>query len=126
MTAPCPPCSDGEHADDGTGAPCPCCGAAVPIVCRHCKQTIEPDDADGWRHTADGVIGCGLPFVDSELYAEPDSTPSTRLEYLRGELRAERLSYGELAELQSLAPHIDPGDVELLEAAGVPEYPEED
>ena len=45
-----------------------------------------------------------------------------RLEYLRGELRAERISYGELAELQSLAGEIDPGDVELLEAAGVPEF----
>ena len=44
-----------------------------------------------------------------------------RLEYLRGELRAERISYGELAELQGLAEHIDPTDVELLEAAGVPE-----
>lgn len=44
-----------------------------------------------------------------------------RLEYLRGELRAERISYGELDELQSLVPHIDPGDTELLEAAGVPE-----
>jgi len=46
-----------------------------------------------------------------------------RLEYLRGELRAERISTGELVELQSLAKHIDPGDVELLEAAGVPEKP---
>jgi len=44
-----------------------------------------------------------------------------RLEYLRGELEAERISYEELAELQSLAEHIDPGDVQLLEAAGVPE-----
>lgn len=44
-----------------------------------------------------------------------------RLEYLRGELRAERISYGELAELQSLAKYIDAGDVELLEAAGVSE-----
>ena len=49
-----------------------------------------------------------------------------RLEYLRGELRAERISWGELAELQALAPHIDPGDVELLEAAGVPEHEDED
>ena len=48
-----------------------------------------------------------------------------RLEYLRGELRAERSSYGELHELQSLAKHIEPDDVELLEAAGVPEFPEE-
>lgn len=45
-----------------------------------------------------------------------------RLEYLRGELRAERISTGELIELQGLAEYIDPGDVELLEAAGVPEF----
>lgn len=49
-------------------------------------------------------------------------TVKDRLEYLRGELRAARISYGELAELQSLAEHIEPGDVELLEAAGVPEH----
>jgi len=49
-------------------------------------------------------------------------TIEQRLEYLRGELRAERISYGELAELQALLPHIDPADVELLEAAGVPEF----
>jgi hypothetical protein len=47
--------------------------------------------------------------------------PQARLEYLRGELRAEQISWGELAELQGLAAHIDPSDVELLEAAGVPE-----
>jgi hypothetical protein len=47
-----------------------------------------------------------------------------RLEYLRGELRAERISQGELCELTSLASHIEKGDVELLEAAGVPEFPE--
>lgn len=49
-------------------------------------------------------------------------TPAARLEYLRAELRAERISYGELAELQNLVAHIDPSDVELLEAAGVPEH----
>lgn len=48
-----------------------------------------------------------------------------RLEYLRTELRAERLSYGELAELQALVPYIDPSDTELLEAAGVPEFKED-
>lgn len=47
-----------------------------------------------------------------------------RLEYLRGELRAERISTGELVELESLKEFIEPGDVELLEAAGVPEFPE--
>ena len=44
-----------------------------------------------------------------------------RLEYLRKELRAERISYGELAELQDLANHIADGDLELQEAAGIPE-----
>lgn len=54
-----------------------------------------------------------------------DEDPKTRLEYLRGELRAEQISWGELLELQNLVEHIEPGDVELLEAAGVPEFPEE-
>jgi hypothetical protein len=49
------------------------------------------------------------------------NTIRERLEALRTELRAERISYGELVELQSLSEHIDPEDVELLEAAGVPE-----
>lgn len=44
-----------------------------------------------------------------------------RLEYLRGEIKAERISYGEIVELQSLAEYIEPGDVVLLEWAGVPE-----
>lgn len=52
-------------------------------------------------------------------------TTKNRLEYLRRELRAERISYGELAELQGLRDEIDPGDVELLEAAGAPEFEEE-
>jgi len=44
-----------------------------------------------------------------------------RLEYLRQELRQESISYGELAELQCLSEHIDIGDIELLEAAGISE-----
>ena len=45
-----------------------------------------------------------------------------RLDYLRGEIEAERISTGEIAELQSLAEHIPLGDVLLLEWAGVPEF----
>lgn len=53
----------------------------------------------------------------------PYRTPiEERLEYLRGQIRAESISYGEIAELQSLAPHISSDDVELLEWAGVPEH----
>jgi len=49
-----------------------------------------------------------------------------RLEYLRKELRGECISLLELCELESLAEHIEPGDVELLEAAGVPEFEEDE
>jgi hypothetical protein len=46
-----------------------------------------------------------------------------RLDYLRKQIRAEKISMAELVELQSMATFIDPGDVELLEWAGVPEDP---
>ncbi len=45
-----------------------------------------------------------------------------RLEYLRAQIEGECISYGEIAELQNLAPHIRAGDVVLLEWAGVPEH----
>ena len=48
-----------------------------------------------------------------------------RLEYIRGEIEAERVSTYELIELQGLAEHIDRGDNLLLEWAGVPEFPED-
>jgi len=46
-----------------------------------------------------------------------------RLADLRAAIEAENISYGEIAELQSLAQYIDPSDVQLLEWAGVPEFP---
>lgn len=70
---------------------------------------------------------CGAAFTylegEDETLGKPRAVESieARLEYLRGELRAERMSYGELAELQSLADHIPAGDPELREAAGLPE-----
>lgn len=54
------------------------------------------------------------------------TTNKDRLEELRAILRDESISYGELAELADLAAYIHPSDVELLEAAGVPEFPEDD
>ena len=45
-----------------------------------------------------------------------------RLEELRAELRAERISYGELIELETLAEYIDENDVELRQAAGISEF----
>jgi len=47
-----------------------------------------------------------------------------RLEYLRGEIVAERISYGEISELQSLIKYIPSDDVQLLQWAGVAEYNE--
>jgi hypothetical protein len=47
--------------------------------------------------------------------------PAGRLEYLRQQIQAESISYGEIAELQGLADHIDPADTELLQWAGVEE-----
>lgn len=44
-----------------------------------------------------------------------------RLEQIRKELRAERVSTGELVELAALKQWIKSGDTELQEAAGVPE-----
>lgn len=57
-------------------------------------------------------------------YATEADVARNRLEHLRRELRAERISQGELCELAGLIPYIGPGDTELLEAAGVPEHPE--
>lgn len=93
--------------------------------------TLVVDDADE-------KDGAGTPRMHYVMVndrgprkgATIDPTPSSlhrpnirqRLEYLRGEIQAERISYGEIAELQSLAEHIAPDDVELLEWAGVPEH----
>lgn len=67
--------------------------------------------------------GIDAPELQEEIIrrATKESDAKKRLEELRKELRAESISYGELAELQSLIPYIEPGDNELLEAAGVPE-----
>lgn len=47
-----------------------------------------------------------------------DRDAKRRLEDLRQELRGERISYGELAELESLRSCISPDDIELLGALG--------
>jgi hypothetical protein len=67
--------------------------------------------ADMWKYLSG--FSCGVDAVYE--------SPKVRLEYLRGELRSEKISLGELLELQSLKKYIEKGDTELLEAAGVPE-----
>lgn len=104
-----------------------------------CHADIDiPDDVDdvetwledhamehGWPDgVQDAVHERWVLDVSDAPDVEPQSIDANRarLEELRIELRAERISYGELMELQNLVAFIDPGDVELLEAAGVPEH----
>lgn len=54
-----------------------------------------------------------------------DSAIQDRLEYLRGEIRKECISYGEIVELQDLAEYIPEDDIVLREWAGVPEFEED-
>ena len=61
-------------------------------------------------------------YIDLVLMESTTEQIESRLEYLRGELRGECISYEEVVELESLIPYIDPSDVELLEAAGVEEF----
>lgn len=61
-----------------------------------------------------------LELCDSEYLKDVH----VRLEYLRGEIEKECISYGEIAELQGLVKYIEEGDVVLLEWAGVPEHTE--
>jgi hypothetical protein len=75
------------------------------------KAALRPLKAFRTRQGADFVI-------------EP--SVADRLEELRSVIQAESISYGEIAELQSLASFIPEGDVELLQWAGVEEFPEGD
>lgn len=84
--------------------------------------------SDFWHHddgshrsTAPTANGSDLDRFERGAAVHVAHCSKDRLEYLRGEIRAERISYGEIAELQSLAEHIGEGDVELLEWAGVSE-----
>jgi hypothetical protein len=65
---------------------------------------------------------------DSDAWFNPPDEEAIRerLEYLRSQIEAECISYGEIAELQDLAEYIDDGDVLLLQWAGVPEFPGEE
>ena len=69
---------------------------------------------DRWTLHQPGAVCVHCPTKDEGMTTE-------RLEYLRQQIRAERISWYEIAELQGLADEIEPWDVELLEWAGVPE-----
>ena len=73
----------------------------------------------------DDAIGAALNAHHTAKEAAYVAEKTARLEYLRGEIEAERISYGELAELESLARFIDPADTLLLQWANVPEFEDE-
>jgi hypothetical protein len=72
----------------------------------------------GYLDKRDFATGGGVGNAPKEV--------EERLEYLRGEIRNESISYDEIAELQSMKEYIAPDDVELLEWAGVEEYREDE
>lgn len=94
----------------------------------HEGDNVYIDGACGWSSverilneigvTIEWLRDLGTKNTDAILLTE--SVP-VRLDYLRGEILNERISYGEIAELQSLIEYIAPDDVLLLEWAGVPE-----
>lgn len=74
-------------------------------------------------------VTCPVERTD-ENYQEQDKAFNValnrhRLEYLRSQINAEKISTYELMELEGLVEYIEPGDVQLLEWAGVPEFEEE-
>ena len=74
----------------------------------------------------------GIPeFEDDDEFAKGGDvkTPikiKKRLEAIRKSIQNENVSYGELVELQDLSQYIDSNDIELREAAGIPEFEDDD
>jgi hypothetical protein len=64
----------------------------------------------------------GIDFAKNAENAETWLAAKVRLEEIRQSICERNVSYGELAELESLADYIESGDVQLLEWAGVPEF----
>lgn len=91
--------------------------------CLKYNELVLPDE--------DGKCSlCGAtlrPCTDAETKEiEAIKNAKVRLEYLRGEIEAERISTSEIVELVSLKKYINNGDTLLLEWAGVPEFPDEE
>jgi hypothetical protein len=63
------------------------------------------------------TVGTTEPSLFDDVDAKKE-----RLEEIRVELDNESISYGELVELEELVEYIEEGDVQLLQAAGVPEF----
>ncbi len=84
------------------------------------RGLIMPDDWDSLdEETKQARLDGAIKMLNEK--PEPPQKIKERLQYLRGEIEAERISYGEIAELQSLREYIHDDDVLLLEWAGVSE-----
>jgi hypothetical protein len=102
-------------------------GGVVTITQNHCKifsrmlgdKTVMSNRGQCYQEANTKLSNTYEAVV--EYIKWYNALPVNRLEYLRGELQKECISYGELIELQALAEYIEDGDVELLEAAGVKE-----
>lgn len=84
-----------------------------------CHDVELPDGTHhtGWHKTKrDGISDSAHRLAIADWHAA-----GPRLGYLRMQIEAESISYAEIAELQGLAAQIDPGDVQLLQWAGVEE-----
>ncbi len=75
------------------------------------------DREDGWWHYN------GMKFSDV-IISDNSVSVNERLEYLRGEIEAERISMEEILELEGLADEglIPDHELELLQWANVPEF----
>jgi hypothetical protein len=85
----------------------------IEVEAHNKTEALEKANAE-WENGNDGEL------LSQEMDTKTQDI-TARLEYLRGEIEAERISYGEINELQSLAEYIEPGDNLLLEWAGVAE-----
>jgi hypothetical protein len=75
---------------------------------------LDAEEDNDWAQLE--VAGIITPCVGHDKETE-------RLEEIREEINNESVSYGEIVELQELSEFIEEGDVQLLEAASVPEFP---
>src|SRR5688572_22092470 len=72
------------------------------LIGRAYVKRVAELEAEGMT-TSDAQAAADAELLEAERIA-------ARLEEIRAEIRAERISYGEIAELQSLAEYITSGD----------------
>lgn len=81
-------------------------------------------DCQGDNHQGNAINVPDENYPDKCFTAaglNPEICINCHIELLRSEIRAERISYEEIVQLQNLAEYISPDDTELLEWAGVKE-----